>query len=117
MIKNNTISITTTTTSSSSGTAETPEAWPLTGVDMIECPCAGVLVWQVRAGDTVQAGALLGEVVSVDDVDAPRTPIFARTSGVVFAMWRHKLAIPGVVAIKVAGSAPLPWRKGNLLTA
>lgn len=93
------------------------EGTPLTGVDMIEAPTAGVLAWKVRPGDRVVEGQLLGELVRIDDVDAPRIPLVARAAGLVFGMHRHKLAVPGDVIVKVAGSAPLSWRKGDLLTA
>lgn len=93
------------------------EACPLTGVDMIHAPVAGLLAWKVRAGDKVEVGQLLGEIVNVEDVDAPRTPIVARTAGIVYGLRRHKLSWPGETVIKVAGKHPLEWRQGNLLTA
>ena len=78
---------------------------------------AGVLAWKVKAGDIVEEGQLLGEVVNIEDPFAPRTPITTRTAGIVFGMDSHKLAIPGEVVIYVAGDKPLAWRTGNLLTA
>jgi predicted deacylase len=65
----------------------------------------------------VQAGQLLGEIINILDPFAPRTPITSSTAGIVFGMRSHCLAIPGVIAIKVAGVNPLPWRTGNLLTS
>ena len=76
-----------------------------------------MLAWRVRAGDVVEAGQLLGEVVNIVDPDAPRIPIHSRTSGLVFGMRRHKLSVPGDIIIKVAGKESLTWRKGNLLTS
>jgi predicted deacylase len=90
---------------------------PLTGVDMIEATVPGVLAWRVGPGDHVENGQLLGEIVNIDDVDAPRTPIYARTSGIVYGMRGYKLSVPGDIVIKVAGRENLEWRKGNLLTA
>jgi predicted deacylase len=78
---------------------------------------AGVLAWRVRPGDRVTEGQLMGEVVNMEDVDAPRVPLLSRTAGLVYGMRRHKLAVPGDVVLKVAGSSALPWRKGDLLTA
>jgi uncharacterized protein len=89
----------------------------LTGVDMIAAPVAGIIAWQVKPGDVVSAGQLLGEIVNVEEVDAPRVPIVSQTSGIVYGMRSHKLAWPGETIIKVAGKEPLNWRKGNLLTA
>lgn len=94
-----------------------PEAVPLTGVDNIDCPCAGILAWKVKAGDHVEQGQLLGEVVRIEDVDAPRVPLIARTAGLVYGVKASKLSVPGDMAIKIAGTNPLSWRKGNLLSA
>lgn len=99
--------------------AEYPDKFsglPLTGVDMIEGSRPGILAWKVRPGDRVHAGQLLGEIIDMEDVDAPRTPITARCAGIVYGMRRHKLSWPGETIIKIAGPAPLEWRKGNLLT-
>lgn len=89
---------------------------PLTAVDMMEAPAVGVMAWKVRPGSKVSVGDLLGELVDVENVDTPRIPLLARTSGVVFSMRRHKFVRPGQVVIKIAGREPLSWRKGNLLT-
>jgi predicted deacylase len=47
-------------------TSEVPalkrDASPLTGVDMVEAPVAGVVVWRVKPGDMVKTGTLLGEI-------------------------------------------------------
>ena len=93
------------------------EATPLDGVDMIEAEVAGVAVWTVAVGDRVEKGQTLGEIVDLEDAHAPRTPIVARTSGVLFARKREKLVRPGQPVAKVAGAEPLPWRTGNLLTS
>jgi len=89
---------------------------PLTGVDMIEADAPGVICWKVKRGDVVNAGALLGEIINVEDVFAPRTEIRSRTSGLVFGMRTQRLAVPGDIVIKVAGKESLAWRTGNLLT-
>jgi len=98
-------------------TAAITEGWPLTGVDMIEATAPGILAWRVHAGDIVEAGQLLGEIVNMEDIDQPRVLIIARTGGLIYGMARHKLAVPGDIVIKVAGKEQLSWRKGNLLTA
>lgn len=84
---------------------------------MIEATAPGVLAWKVRAGDMVEKGQLLGEIVNIEDVDAPRISIVARTSGIIFGMHGYKLAVPGDIVVKVAGQENLEWRKGDLLTA
>lgn len=106
-----------TSTDGTSSSTPTPSA-PLTGVDMMHAIAAGVLTWKVAVGDMVKKGDLLGEIVNIEDVDAPRVPIVARIDGVVFARKRHNLAIPGEICIKVSSPEPLPWRTGcnQLLT-
>ena len=93
------------------------DASPLTGVDMVEATCGGIVAWRVRKGAIVKEGELLGEIINMEDPDASRVPITAKVSGVVFSMSRHKLVRPGQVVIKVAGKEPLSWRIGNLLTS
>ncbi len=78
---------------------------------------AGIVAWRVRKGDVVVAGELLGEIIDIDDHEAPRVPITTLTGGVVFGMRAVKLVRPGQIIIKVAGPETLSWRaKGNLLT-
>lgn len=77
----------------------------------------GIVAWKVRPGDIVEKDTVLGEIVDIEDPDAPRLPVMSRTSGVVFSMARHKLVRPGQVIIKVAGERVLEWRVGNLLTS
>ena len=83
---------------------------------MIKAPVTGVVAWKVRVGSEVKAGDILGEIVDVTDIDAPRTPIFARNSGLVFGMNSDKLVRVGCIIIYIAGVATLEWRVGDLLT-
>ncbi len=93
------------------------EPTPLEGVEMIEPPKAGVIAWKVDIGAEVHAGDVLGEIVDIVDIDAPRVLLRTRTSGLVYGMRNHKLVRPGDTIIKVAGREVLEWRKGYLLTA
>jgi predicted deacylase len=77
----------------------------------------GVVAWRVATGAVVNSGDVLGEIVNIEDPDAPRVAVTSNTSGFVFGMRTHKLVRPGQIIIKVAGEAPLSWRTGNLLTA
>lgn len=84
---------------------------------MMPATAPGILAWKVKAGDLVEKDQLLGEIVNIEDVDAPRIPIIARTGGLIYGMTSHKLAVPGDICIKVAGTENLEWRKGYLLNA
>jgi predicted deacylase len=91
---------------------------PLTAVDMIDADRPGLIVWKAPLGAVVQEGQLLAEIVDVAHPEAPRCPVLARQSGVLFGRRRHCLAVPGQTLVKVAGDRDLEWRKaGNLLTA
>lgn len=90
------------------------DATPLDGTDIIECPHGGVLVMACAAGDRVEAGDRLGEIL--DPLTGQRTPLISRASGIVFARAGHPLARPGMPAAKVAGPVPLAHRMGHLLT-
>jgi len=90
---------------------------PLTGVDMIKAEVPGVITWKVKVGQEVQEGEILGEIVNIEEPFASRTLILSHTSGIVFGKRHHHLAVPGDIIIKVAGSKPLPWRTGSLLTS
>ena len=92
-----------------------PDAHPLTATDTVIVEVAGIVAWKVALGYMVTKGQLLGEVVCVDDVDAPRVPIVARCDGLVFAM-AGQLCRPGQAIMKIAGKEPLDYRKGNLLS-
>lgn len=83
----------------------------------VQAKKSGIVAWQVRPGEAVSKGDILGEIVDIENPDAPRMPIVSATSGIVFSMARHKLVRPGQVIIKVAGSEVLEWRVGNLLTS
>lgn len=89
---------------------------PLTGMDMIKAEVTGVTVWYVKIGDIVKEGDLLGYIIDIVNVDAPRTPVITRASGLVYGIRPPRLVKPGQIIIKVAGDKPLPWRTGNLLT-
>jgi predicted deacylase len=91
-------------------------ASPLSGADMVHAHVPGVLTWKVKVGDRVEKGQLLGEIVNIEDVDAPRTPILAGTSGLIWGMDHQKLAVPGDVILYIAGNSELEWRKGRLMT-
>jgi uncharacterized protein len=84
---------------------------------MIKAPKCGVVAWRAHPGDEVQAGDLLGEIVDIEDPDAPRLPIVSGTRGIIFGRRSHKLVRPGQIIVKVSGEKALEWRKGYMLTS
>ena len=92
-------------------------ATPLSGVDMIEAPMAGVIVYTVDIGSHVEKGDQLGYIMCT--ITGEEKPIITEQSGIFFARRLRKLAFPGLVVAKVAGRKPLESRDGkkNLLTS
>lgn len=95
------------------------EASPLTGVEMIQANAHGILLFKKSLGDMVKPGDVVAEIVSIEDVDAPRTLVKSRSEGVLFNTISpsNRLVRPGQILMKVAGDKELEWREGNLLTA
>ena len=81
------------------------EASPLTGVEMIHANAHGILVFKKALGDWVKPGDVVGEIVSIEDVDAPRTEVKARSEGLLFVTISpgSRLVRPGQILMKVAG--------------
>jgi predicted deacylase len=105
------------------GTApELPElrgaATPLTGVEQVKAPTAGVVVFFKEPGDRVAAGDVVAEVV---DPLAPAAgqrvrPVRAATDGILFARSIDRFARPGRIIAKIAGQTALKEEGENLLT-
>jgi len=95
------------------------EATPLDGVDMIRSPVAGVIVYEREPGDVVAAGDVVATVVDPlnPDFSAARTVLKSRCDGVLYGRTEDRLARPGKLVCKVAGTESLPDRRaGALLT-
>ncbi len=76
----------------------------------------GVVVWKVRLGDLVTVGQLVAEIINIEDVDAPRIPVFARCDGLILTFNDNQLHRPGQRLAKIVSKKPLDWRKGDLLS-
>ena len=96
------------------------EATPLEGTDLIYSPSAGVVVFQKKLGDWVEAGDIVAELVDpmANSPEESRVPLKSRTSGLLFAHVSERLVTPGTSIAKVAGKIALEHRKsGQLLEA
>jgi predicted deacylase len=84
---------------------------------MVKSPGAGIIAYKRRLGDRVKAGDVIAELVDpmADDPAAARRPIATRADGLLFTRKRTRFARAGEGIAKVAGSVPLPHRKGRLL--
>lgn len=87
------------------------DATPLAGSETLRAPCPGVVVFQREAGEKVQKGDLMVELV--DPIAATRTPIRAGVDGVFYAHIRDRYVTTGCELGKIAGK--VPFRTGDLL--
>src|SRR5262249_48049714 len=93
------------------------EATPLDAVDQVRATRAGIVVCAAAPGQQVQTGDLVATLVDplAEPGEAVRSELRSRTSGVLFARTRRRLARPGDIIAKIAGTEPFPDRKRNLL--
>jgi predicted deacylase len=95
------------------------DATPLEGVDMIRSPVAGIIAYEKQPGELVAAGEVVAVVVDPldDNFAAARTELRSRCAGILYGRSEERLARPGKLVCRVAGSEAFPDRQsGNLLT-
>lgn len=91
-------------------------ATPLAAVALVKAPTGGLLHHAVEPGARVEAGDPLAILIDpLAPPDTRRTEIRAPIAGVVFARAQCRLARAGGWICKIAGTEPLPERKGKLL--
>lgn len=87
-------------------------ATPLDRAAMVRAEIAGIIDYKVEPGDEVRRGQPLAQLV--DPSGGHVAEIVAPTAGIVFARERARIARPGTVIAKIAGTEPLRDR-GALL--
>ncbi len=88
------------------------DATPLTGVDHVAVPRAGIVAYRKEPGDRVAAGEVVAELVdpAAADPAQARIPLTSRASGILFGRETMKFARAGDRVCKIAGAEPLPGR-------
>jgi hypothetical protein len=86
---------------------------PLAGSEPITAPCAGVVVFHAAPGQHVQSGQLVADVIDVDSGEV--LPLYAQSSGVLYARALLRWAPAGARLAKIAGTTLA--RTGKLLSA
>ena len=81
------------------------EPHPLSGLAYVLAPTSGIVVYHVRAGETVTKGQLLADIV--DPVHQLCTPVYTPTNGFVYATHHANFAQQGVTLVSVSGSTDL----------
>ena len=89
------------------------EYFPLDAMDLVKAPCAGIVCYNKKIGDKVEAGEKIGEVVDLmaDDVNQSEHVLIARTNGIFFARLQRRLVICGEAIGKIAGKEHLAYRE------
>jgi predicted deacylase len=87
-------------------------ATPLAAVEPIESPMGGVLVLMAKAGDVIEAGQVIAEVI--DPITDRVEPIRSSTSGVMYACANRRMATAGMAVARIAGTEA--YRSGYLLS-
>jgi len=93
-------------------------ATPLDGVEKIIAPIAGVVSYNKQPGDEIKPGDVVCTLFDITKFDAQkaRTELVASVAGVLYARRLDRLARPGQVLCRIAGSESLPGSTGLLLS-
>jgi predicted deacylase len=88
------------------------EPTPLAGVERLDAPQSGVLVFLKALGDRVAAGEAVADIVN--PVTGATSTLRASRDGVLFASTAHRHLLRGMNICKIAGTTP--FRSGSLLS-
>ena len=88
-------------------------ATPLAGSEAIESPVSGVVAFLKKAGDWIQSGDAIAEVIN--PLTAEVRTLSSHTDGVLYALENRYFATAGMRLAKVAGARA--FRTGKLLSA
>ena len=95
------------------------EPAPLTGVDYVKAPAAGVIVHFKKPGDAVTKDETIAEIISpLASTDEQKIyKVKSRTDGLLFTRSADRCSHPGRIIAKIAGRQPLRKEIGKLLTS
>ncbi len=85
---------------------------PLTGVERLDAPQSGVLVFLKALGEQVAAGEAVADIVN--PVSGQVATVRASREGLLFASTAHRYLLRGAHICKIAGATP--FRTGSLLS-
>jgi len=88
------------------------EATPLSGVERLDAPQSGVLVFRKALGEQVAAGEAVADIVN--PVSGKTATVHASREGQLFASTAHRFLLRGAHICKIAGATP--FRSGSLLS-
>ena len=93
------------------------EATPLSAVEHLKAPAAGVVAYLKSPGDRVERGGVVAEIVNPlgDSQNERITAVKSSVSGIVFSINTDRYARPGRILAKIAGNDPIKEEGQDLL--
>lgn len=85
---------------------------PLAGVEPLNSPTGGVLVFYAQVGDYLQAGAVVADII--DPITDCITPVVCQREGLLYVRSLRRMATAGMTIAHVAGAQA--YRQGDLLS-
>lgn len=95
-----------------------PEASDFRATQLLRAPAAGLLIFRVSVGDSVEAGDRIADLLCLDGEGAyaDKTALLAETSGFVLSRRLTKYVWRNAMVAKIVGRDILESRTGNLLS-
>lgn len=90
---------------------------PIDNVEMVLAPRAGVILYDVKPGDTVQAGQRLASIVHAPGEEGGATDVFAPQAGYILTRRSHRQTRAGDDLLKLVGAMRSPTAKPGALEA
>jgi len=85
---------------------------PLAGVEPLNSPTGGLLVFYAQVGDYLQAGAVVADII--DPITDRITPVVCQREGLLYVRSLRRMATAGMTIAHVAGAQA--YRQGDLLS-
>ena len=85
---------------------------PLSGVEPLNSPAGGLLVFYAQVGDYLQAGSVVADII--DPITDRVTPVACQREGLLYVRSLRRMATAGMTIAHVAGTQA--YRKGDLLS-
>lgn len=77
---------------------------PIDHIEMVPAPCAGAILYHVKPGETVKAGAHLATIVRAPGEDGGRVDVFAPQDGYILTRRSHRATRAGDDLVKLVGT-------------
>ncbi|MEJ6784255.1 succinylglutamate desuccinylase/aspartoacylase domain-containing protein [Aminobacter sp. Piv2-1] len=90
---------------------------PIDHIEMMSAPCSGAILYDVKPGDRVKAGARLATIVRAPGEDGGRVEVFAPQDGYILTRRSHRFTGAGDDLVKLVGNAASKDARSGALEA